>query len=304
VLIPFRRACLIVVIALLLCPSLRAAGDGNKAKSAAPVWQLAFKFTAKQAVHYDDRFNSSIQVRKGEKSVRILNNRETRKHYRVLTVDDRGQGLVETVVDRVKIHAQKGTDPPIHVDSTADPDKCPSDFRPLLQTIGRPIARSRFGTSGKLLKVLSVSKTWLKANPGSTFTSMSKSLVNRSFLVPLPDVPVGVGAAWDEAFHVTAIDSDRQQRRIAIKRIYTLEEVADSKATITWKTVKLTPVTDRRILAQLIQVVSSGTVVFDIRRGLLISKTTRIDSTLVGPFGDDTLMTAKTTHELVLSEGD
>lgn len=301
---PFRRIPLVVVAASLVFPSLYAAGEVEPKPTADPVWQLAFKFTANQAVHYHDRFDSTIRVRKGEKSVRILNNRETRKHYQVLSVDGQGRGLVETVIDRVKIHAQKGTEPPIHVDSTAGPDKCPSDFRPLLETIGRPIARSRFGTSGKLLKVLSVSKTWLKANPGSTLTSMSKSLENRSFLVPLPAVPVAVGATWDETFHARTIDSARQQKRIAIKRIYTLKQVAKSKATITWKTLRLTPVTDRQILAQLMQVVSSGTVVFDIQRGLLISKMTRIDSTLVGPFGDDTVMTTKTSHELVLLEGD
>ena len=41
----------------------------------------------------------------------------------------------------------------------------------------------------------------------------------------------------------------------------------------------------------------------DIDRGVVVSKISKIDQTLVGPFGADTLMTARTTHELVLREG-
>ncbi|HAA50154.1 MAG TPA: hypothetical protein DCE43_10575, partial [Planctomycetaceae bacterium] len=66
---------------------------------------------------------------------------------------------------------------------------------------------------------------------------------------------------------------------------------------------RLTPVTDPRLLAQLIQLISTGEVIFDVNRGIVLSKTSNIDQTLVGPFGADTLMTARTKHELVLSEG-
>ena len=45
-------------------------------------------------------------------------------------------------------------------------------------------------------------------------------------------------------------------------------------------------------------------MILDIDRGVVISKTSNIDRTLVGPFGADTLMTARTKHALVLAEGD
>lgn len=269
-----------------------------------PTWQLAFKFAADQSVHYQDRFHSTIRLQKADKKVRILNKRDSRKHYHVLSVDNMGQGLVETVIDHVKIHAQQGDEPAIKIDSSHDPDSCPSDFRRLLATIGRPIARSRCGTSGKLIKVISISKTWLDANPGTSNLSLAKSLQKQGFLVPLPNAPVAIGATWDEPLEATTADKVGKRHRIKLKKVYSLQKVEDHRATITWKTIRLTPVTDPRLLAQLIQLISTGEIVFDIQQGVVISKISNIEQTLVGPFGADTLMTARTKHELVLSEID
>ena len=270
----------------------------------APTWQLAFKFTPEQVVHYEDRFHSTIRLQKANKTVRILNNRKSRKHYRVLSVDKKGQGLVETVIDHIKIRAQQGDEPAITIDSSDGPDSCPVNFRTLLATIGRPIARSRCDSSGKLLNVLSISKAWLKAHPGASNQSLAKSLQKQGFLVPLPEQPVPIGGTWEESHEATTSDRVGKQHRITLKKIYSLQKVEKDRATITWKTIRLTPITDPRLLAQLIQLVDTGKIVLDIDRGVLISKTSNIDRTLVGPFGADTLMIARTKHELLLSEGD
>ncbi len=270
----------------------------------APTWQLAFKFTPEQVVHYEDRFHSTIRLQKANKTVRILNNRKSRKHYRVLSVDKKGQGLVETVIDHIKIRAQQGDEPAITIDSSDGPDSCPVNFRTLLATIGRPIARSRCDSSGKLLNVLSISKAWLKAHPGASNQSLAKSLQKQGFLVPLPEQPVPIGGTWEESHEATTSDRVGKQHRITLKKIYSLQKVEKDRATITWKTIRLTPITDPRLLAQLIQLVDTGKVILDIDRGVVISKTSNIDRTLVGPFGADTLMIARTKHELLLSEGD
>lgn len=267
-------------------------------------WQLAFQFTPDQTLHYKDHYHSTIRVQKADYSLRVLNKRNSRKHFKILSVDDDGRGLVETTIDRVKITVTKGDEPPIRVDSTADPDECPRDFRPFLKTIGEPIARTRFRTSGEMVKVLSVSRNWLEAHPGSTIESMSNLMENRSFLARLPSQPVAIGATWSEEFMLKVADPSTGARKINLRRIYELKAVKDDRATISWKTTRLTPVVDRRILAQLIQCLSTGTIVFDLQRGILISRTIRVTSTLIAPFGDNTLMSADTTHELVLSEGD
>ena len=270
----------------------------------APTWQLAFKFTPEQVVRYEDRFHSTIRLQKANKTVRILNNRKSRKHYRVLSVDKKGQGLVETVIDHIKIRAQQGDEPAINIDSSNGPDSCPVNFRTLLATIGRPIARSRCDSSGKLLNVLSISKAWLKAHPGASNQSLAPSLQKQGFLVPLPEEPISIGGTWEETHEATTSDRVGKRHRITLKKIYSLQKVDKDLATITWKTIRLTPVTDPRLLAQLIQLVDTGKVILDIDRGVVISKTSNIDRTLVGPFGADTLMIARTKHELLLSEGD
>jgi hypothetical protein len=290
-------------VTLVLLGSTRLQAEETPTSNNAPTWQLSFKFSADQLVRYQDNYHSTIQLQKADTKVRILNNRESRKHYRVLSVDQEGQGLVETVIDHIKIHAQQGDEPVIKIDSSDTPESCPADFRPLLATVGRPIARSRCNTSGKLIKVVSISKTWLKANPGNSNQSLAKSLQKQGFLVPLPDEPIATGDTWEESLDATTADKVGKRHRVTLKKIYTLEKVQDGRATITWRTVRLTPVTDPRLLAQLIQLISTGEVIFDVNRGIVLSKTSNIDQTLVGPFGADTLMTARTKHELVLSEG-
>jgi len=285
-----RTFCSLAVILFFSTARLPAVDAPQPAD--APTWHLAFKFTAEQVVHYEDHFHSTIRLQKANRTVRILNNRESRKHYRVLSVDKDGQGLVETVIDHIKIYAQQGDQPAITIDSSDSPDSCPVDFRTLLATIGRPIARSRCATSGKLLAVLSISKTWLKAHPGASNQSLAKSLQKHGFLVPLPDRPVHIGATWEETHEAMTSDRVGKRHRITLKKIYSLQKVEKNRATITWKTIRLTPITDPRLLAQLIQLIDTGEVILD------------IDRTLVGPFGADTLMTARTKHSLVLSEGD
>ncbi len=297
-----RTFCSLAVILFFSTARLPAVDAPQPAD--APTWHLAFKFTAEQVVHYEDHFHSTIRLQKANRTVRILNNRESRKHYRVLSVDKDGQGLVETVIDHIKIYAQQGDQPAITIDSSDSPDSCPVDFRTLLATIGRPIARSRCATSGKLLAVLSISKTWLKAHPGASNQSLAKSLQKHGFLVPLPDRPVHIGATWEETHEAMTSDRVGKRHRITLKKIYSLQKVEKNRATITWKTIRLTPITDPRLLAQLIQLIDTGEVILDIDRGVVISKTSNIDRTLVGPFGADTLMTARTKHSLVLSEGD
>ena len=203
---PLSHRTLALVVTLVLLGSTRLQAEETPTSNNAPTWQLSFKFSADQLVRYQDNYHSTIQLQKADTKVRILNNRESRKHYRVLSVDQEGQGLVETVIDHIKIHAQQGDEPVIKIDSSDTPESCPADFRPLLATVGRPIARSRCNTSGKLIKVVSISKTWLKANPGNSNQSLAKSLQKQGFLVPLPDEPIATGDTWEESLDATTAD--------------------------------------------------------------------------------------------------
>ena len=133
---PLSHRTLALVVTLVLLGSTRLQAEETPTSNNAPTWQLSFKFSADQLVRYQDNYHSTIQLQKADTKVRILNNRESRKHYRVLSVDQEGQGLVETVIDHIKIHAQQGDEPVIKIDSSDTPESCPADFRPLLATVG------------------------------------------------------------------------------------------------------------------------------------------------------------------------
>ena len=273
------------------------AGTGD---SSTPTVQLAFKFRPDESVHYRDRFRSTIHLRDGDVTIDTRNRQDSLKHYRVLTVDSEGRGILETVIDRLKISAQSGADPPTAVDSTAAPDACPEEYRPLLRLVGRPLTRSRFSNSGRLLQVLSISRALLEARPGTTVDSFKSIEGGGNFLFTLPEKPVSVGEEWTEDFPLFLTDKGGTRRRIMLRRTFRLKAIRKGLATITSVTRRLTPVSDPSTLAQLIQRTPTSKVVFDIERGMLISRETRTDQTVIGAFGARTLMRATTTRELVL----
>src|SRR5262249_41261804 len=117
-----------------------------------------------------------------------------------------------------------------------------------------------------------------------------------SYLLPLPDNPVSIGEIWKERFDIVVRDSDKNLVRITIQRSYKLAEVNEDQAVIEFRTTVLTPVKNPSIAGQLIQREIAGKAVFDMARGLLVSREAAVDRTVDGPFGPGSSMYAKSRY--------
>lgn len=284
-----------------------AAGEpGAAADSPAPQkHRLVFKFQPDQILRYEVSNESEITTHVKDDTETVRNSSRARRHYKVTEVDENsGDANLELSIDWVHMVASfenpdRKKSEPVEFQSD-DPEKHPKQFDDILETIGKPRATIRFSPAGKPLKIVA----GLPVKPPSAANQLAKGpaaapiqdTTPESYLLPLPEHPVAVGETWKDRFDVVVRDSDKNPARITIQRSYTLAEVKDGRAVIEFRTAVLTPVQKPSIAGQLIQREIAGKAVFDVVRGLIVSREAGVDNTVVGPFGPNSSMRAKSQY--------
>ena len=287
----FWGAQAIAVLSADESPVTSATGSEAASETSAPQqFLLKYNFPVGALAYYEVRHKSAIEVRHGDVVQTTYNESQTYKHYRVTGKNGEGHAIIEPVIDSVRMTARADDDEPVVFDSAADAEQCPPQFRRILETIGRPLARVAFSENGELMSLEPLAQVvQASAISGDKGTADA----SQNFLVVLPDHPVALGDMWsDEIAVVVSEGNARLAKTIALKRQYCLKSVEGKLATISFKTAVVTPITDPAIQAQLIQRAPEGTVVFDLDSGMLISFESTVDSVVVGPFGARTSLHA------------
>jgi len=264
-------------------------------------YTLAFKFRPNQVVRYDVAHDSEIFIHAKDDTETTRNTSQSKRHYKVIAVDEKtGAGDLELSIDWVHMVASfengegRKTEP-IEFQSD-DPTKHPEKFRQVLDSVGRPRATVRFGRTGNAIKVLAgaVAPTAPVQTPNGAPPAVDA--LPESYFFLLPENAVAIGDAWKERFDVFTRDEHKNLTKIAIQRKFWLTGVNEGRAVIEFKTVIITPVQDPAISGQLIQREISGKIVFDIERGLILSRESGVDRTVVNPFGAKSSMRAKSVY--------
>jgi hypothetical protein len=105
----------------------------------------------------------------------------------------------------------------------------------------------------------------------------------------LPDEPIAVGEQWDFTYNVAADRKSGVKLQVRTRRVCTLKSVEGDLATIGVDYQILTPVS-AFIESQLIERLTKGTVLFDMKRGRLISQRFDADKRVLGFHGDASSM--------------
>lgn len=271
-------------------PKATANGEG---------WLLRYRFRPNQLLHYEVKHSSTITMTKAAASTVARSTTLTRKHYKVTSVDEQGNAVLESVIDSVKMSVQFD-DGPIKTYDSDDRGKPPREFAGVAQTIGIPLARLKFAPSGRLLDAKPLLEkavqTQVTPNRGPAPSAADAS---RNFLVVFPQKALKVGDTWtnrDLKARLLVQSSPRLSRDHTILRIYKLVSVNDGKATIRYSMTPVPPVKDPRLQMQLIQRVLSGTIVFDIDRGLIVSRKMAGDNKVHGLAQGQGLLRAESRH--------
>lgn len=244
--------------------------------------RLQYKFEPGQFIYYQVHDKGTTQTSIQSASVTAENASQVLKHFRVLTVNRDGHAILELVFDKVWMSARQVPGEPI-VYSSESKQSPPPIYRDVHQSVGKPLARATVASNGRLVE--------LKMLNGKD--APEELNASHNFLIEFPETPLRVGDSWRDVYAVEVRNREKLKVEIRMVRVWTLTGVKDGQAHIRFKTSFLTPVTDPFLLGQLIKHRPVGKVVFDLRRGQILSRDSSVDDAVVNAFGPRSLLKAE-----------
>ncbi|MBM79629.1 MAG: hypothetical protein CMJ78_03420 [Planctomycetaceae bacterium] len=267
---------------------------------------LRYQFKPNQFAHYKVQHVTTMHVVYGEIKQTTRHTSRSEKHFRVITVSDNGTALLEPTLDQVVMSAQADDNDPIVFDSSEGPENCPEIFRPVLATVGKPSAPKRFSASGQLLSKSGSTTTSKRAcSSGQTKKSDVDSQVDpqRNFLISFPEKPIKVGDSWSEKSFACVSIAQNLKKKIPLRKSFTLKSVKDSVATIETRIAVLVPIKDPAIRTQFSQKTPQGTIQFDIEKGQILARETKLDNLIIGAIGPkSSLHTVSQRREVLVTK--
>lgn len=274
-------------------PSILVAANKPSDKSGVSSYRLRYQFEKNEVLNYQVDHETTMTTTTPQYSEKVTNKVESRKNHRVVGLDSQGNATLELMIENAKMSAQFGDAKPLCYDSK-NPKDCPKVYQHMRPIIGRPLARVQVSPLGKLLET----------RPQLPFSVLAKAKIvkadgsfsedtSQNFLVEFPEKAVKVGESWTDTFQVKVSVGRSLKQNVTMQRSYELESVNGNLATIKLRTGLITPTRDGMILGQLIQMAPKGTIVFDLEKGRILSRTLTIDKTEVGVINGGGSMQAK-----------
>jgi len=285
-----RTAFILFTLCLMNVPAAYAAAGASEGTSAEASQQddaylLRYRFRAGTSLHYKVTHQSTITMVKGPIKGVARNGSTARKHLKVVAVDDKGNAVLEPVIDSVNMWVQFDDTPKKSYNSETDDEPIPQ-FAGVAKTIGKTLVRLKVAPNGELLEAVpQLDKNTQKKVTKNNGPPTASNDASKNFLIVFPEESVSVGDSWtdsDLTVKLLVQSVPRLYRDYTILRKYKLVSVKDGKATIQLSMTPKQPVNDPRLKTQLIQRLLSGTIVFDINRGEIVSRRMTVDNSVIG----------------------
>lgn len=266
---------------------------------------LRFHFVPNQKVSYQIHHENTRTLRKGKVQEITYDKSEALKHFTVQSVDEAGTAKLQSMIDQVKLTARfNNQGEPIVYDSTVEGNP-PRVFKKVKETIGIPLAITTFSTQGSVLKTKNLIPN---ANSDAKQTSNEEKNEDNSnnpaqnFLLEFPEKAISIDDRWSYTYQVHNLRVDRVLTKSAkLKQEYRLKAVEGDIATITFRTTILSLIRDPKVLTQLLEKTPTGTIKFDMKRGIILSRTSKLDNTEFGFSGADSSMRAVSSRTETLT---
>lgn len=122
--------------------------------------------------------------------------------------------------------------------------------------------------------------------------------------LPVPKKPIAIGATWEVPREMRILRDDRSLKTVRFRELFRFDKVSAGVATITVRSEMLTPISEPKEEAQVLQQLSNGTIKFDIDAGRMISKELGWDKVVVGFSGAGSVMdySARLEEQVVKAE--
>jgi len=284
---------------------------------------LRYQFTPGQVLRYRSEQKMTLEAQLGQsRRVDISEVKQTRK-FTVQDVRTSGDAELSMQFEHVWMRKQVDDGDPLDFDSSMKTSEVPETFRgvahslrgtaprffltPLGQTAVRSDVRPAVAENRPSLpspvETDDVSESPKTASPAvqqASSGSGSQPKDPGSFLMLLSATPVKVGDTWKEEIPLTVRAGVDSTLQVTILRTYRLDKLSENTAQVSFRSSLRSPSRSTVIHSQLIQATPSGSFVFDIRRGMMLSREFRYSETVIGALGAESLLSSFGTQTEVL----
>jgi hypothetical protein len=205
--------------------------------------------------------------------------------WTVQDVDSLGNMTFENKLDSASEWQKIGDEDPVSWDS-AEQGEVPDLFLATAEKIGKPIATITLNPRGEIVNRVDLIK--------------SVEIGVGPIAIPLPERKVAIDAQWEIAEDLQARRKDTSIKTLKTRVLYTLRDVDNGIATISFRREILTPVDDAWIQMQLQQKMNQGSIEFDIPNGRIVRRIVQWDEQVQGFEGDDSFLRYLGSYSLEL----
>ncbi len=255
------------------------------ADSVGRTYLLRYRFRVNQVVHYEVVQTATIKVVRGPVSQTNQHRSKEHKHFAVTAVDDQQNVLLEPMIDDVEMSARHNGQHKASYNSKRNKSP-PKPFAGVAKTIGKPLVQLKISPTGRLIKAIPLlNKAVQKAVVKRAGPKIDPSDPSKNFLIVFPEKPVAVGEKWHDNNLNVPLQVDRSLnlwRDYPILRTYHLVSVEDGLATIELSMASMKPIKSPKLQVQMIQRLLNGTIVFDLKKGQIVSRKMTVDNKVFG----------------------
>jgi len=273
-----------VVVCLILGAGIAAMADAGFAadQPAVPV-SLTYRFSPDETVVMTVSHRARTETTISGTTQTTETSTDSRKRWRVVSVDADGRATIEHSVDQVTMTSRTSDRGEVRWNSDGD-DPPPPGYESVRGSLGVPLSRVVIDPAGRV-----ISRVDLQPTPPSASGDL--------MVVPLPDGEVEVGTEWSVPQEVVVEVPGGPRRSVRTRLRYRLQSVRDDVAVIAIDTTVLTPIEDPRLESRLLERIWNGEVEFDIPSGRVIRRSTGIDRRVVGFSGQESSVRYRSSLE-------
>lgn len=226
--------------------------------------RLRYRFETGQTVRYDVGLSDTYRIQLGETVEEPFSRQTSRKNYRVISVREDGSAELELTIEAVAMQIGKGGT--IEHEFRSDmKDVSNAAFAGVAEMVGKPYLRLTVSPQGEVSNIRPL------LNPDQPTDDVSQAAMD--ILIRLPNEPLNLGATWREDFESSVSLGEGSLRKpVKMQRRFTLRSIENGLATIFMETKVLTALNEPDEELQMLRRQPTGTLVLDLNRGVLVSR--------------------------------
>jgi hypothetical protein len=256
--------------------NVAAKAPASNAKLPGPKYSLRYQFHAGDEIRTEVDNMATVETTISGATATTEMVSLSHKLWRIHSVDKNGNVSFEHLIESVDMRNQMTGRQQIRYNSLTD-KTAPPGYEDVAKSLGKPLTIATIDPWGAVLK---------REEKQHTNSDNSGSVL----ITPLPKEPAAIGYIWYLPGTVMVQLDGGGYKPILHRQRYELKKVEDGLATISVETQILSPVSNPKLRAQLIQRMWQGSLQFDINQGRMLSHRTDLDERVLGFHGPDSSM--------------